>query len=53
MEKYWRRRERLEKTRKFSNEFADFGEGGGSRSTGIVKFSNDFSDPKRSIGEKR
>ena len=31
MEKYWRRRERQVKTRKFSNEFPDFGGGGGSR----------------------
>jgi len=31
MEKYWRRRERQVKTRKLSNEFADFGGGGGSR----------------------
>ena len=31
MEKYWRRRERQVKTRKFSNEFADLGGGGGSR----------------------
>jgi len=31
MEKYWRRRERQVKTRKLSNEFADLGGGGGSR----------------------
>jgi len=53
MEKYWRRRERQEKTRKLSNEFERVGGGGGSRSAAVCKFSNVFENTKGSIGKKR
>jgi hypothetical protein len=53
METSWRQRERRTKTREFPNEFERDGGGGGSRSTAIVEFSNDFEDSMGSIGKKR